>query len=420
MSARRRRRGFTLIELLVVISIIGVLVGLLLPAVQQAREAARRAKCINNVRQIEIALHNFLSVKNAFPNAGTYGESVTTLTTSPLNSDNSSIVNDVGGTGVSISFTAGTPNDVGPLFSWVVDILPYLDQQALYNDFNRSRSSFSTTSSGTTATNAVLSDTDIETLRCPDDPTVQPNRGNLSYVVNGGFARWMFTSQTASGTGTTAPVYPKAWNGTATPPTTQSFALLWATAPGATTPAGDPNGYFKTGVMTLGTLAGNTPWDHKSSTTTFTDGMSQTILVGENILAGFSTQGTVTTNWATAHPNFCMFIGSDDIGGASGSSGGQCYTNLATTTATDNPNWASANKSGSMENINFGSINNVADGLSPFLNGKHPGIIVVGMADGSTRTISDQIDGTVYSKLITPSGSTLNGMKQQPLQSDAY
>jgi prepilin-type N-terminal cleavage/methylation domain-containing protein/prepilin-type processing-associated H-X9-DG protein len=66
----QRRRGFTLIELLVVIAIIAVLIALLLPAVQAAREAARRAQCVNNLKQIGLALHNYESANGGFPTAG--------------------------------------------------------------------------------------------------------------------------------------------------------------------------------------------------------------------------------------------------------------------------------------------------------------------------------------------------------------
>src|SRR5881227_647813 len=65
-----RRHGFTLIELLVVIAIIAVLIALLLPAVQAAREAARRAQCVNNLKQMGLALHNYHSSNDCFPPAG--------------------------------------------------------------------------------------------------------------------------------------------------------------------------------------------------------------------------------------------------------------------------------------------------------------------------------------------------------------
>ena len=135
--AGRKTRGFTLIELLVVIAIIGVLVALLLPAVQQAREAARRTQCRNSLKQLGLALHNYHDAMSTFP------------------------------TGV-----------MGPNYkpNWRVHLLPYLDQAVIYNrlDFqiNANIGAFSSrNTAGTfgygTGANSILKGLAIPVYNCP-------------------------------------------------------------------------------------------------------------------------------------------------------------------------------------------------------------------------------------------------------------
>ncbi len=108
-----KARGFTLIELLVVIAIIAILVALLLPAVQQAREAARRSSCKNNLKQIGLALHNYHDVYNVFPYSTSADGAMDAGT---------------GRTAVTTQFTLNHRGWLG--------VLPYLEQAALYDQFN--------------------------------------------------------------------------------------------------------------------------------------------------------------------------------------------------------------------------------------------------------------------------------------------
>jgi prepilin-type N-terminal cleavage/methylation domain-containing protein/prepilin-type processing-associated H-X9-DG protein len=138
------RSGFTLIELLVVIAIIAVLIALLLPAVQAAREAARRAQCVNNLKQLGIALHNYENSNLAFPPAG----KAINLTTSP-------------------------PSVVFPDYGWSSNarILSYVEGGALFNALNFSVEYNDLSGSNFTGASAV-----VNLFLCPS--TARPNGNN--------------------------------------------------------------------------------------------------------------------------------------------------------------------------------------------------------------------------------------------------
>jgi len=160
----RSRRGFTLIELLVVIAIIAVLIALLLPAVQAAREAARRAQCVNNLKQLGLAIHNYASANGSFPPGRVWG---------PRPSKNN-------------------PADFPTIFSgtqnttWFVLMLPQFEQQALYNAFNFALGSEGYDGGGLAVAagmfaNSTIAATKISIFQCPSDRVQQ-------FQINPGYA----------------------------------------------------------------------------------------------------------------------------------------------------------------------------------------------------------------------------------------
>lgn len=148
-------KGFTLIELLVVISIIAVLAALILPGIQNSREAARRAQCLSRMRNVGTALHSYASAQNGrLPYLR--GE-------------------------FDINWGTSALPDSRPA-PWSVHLLPYLEQTSLWE---RLQTSDNDTPADPNSTAGLLA-TNIQVYTCPDDPNAE-SAGNLTFVANAGY-----------------------------------------------------------------------------------------------------------------------------------------------------------------------------------------------------------------------------------------
>jgi prepilin-type N-terminal cleavage/methylation domain-containing protein len=369
--SRPQRRGFTLIELLVVISIIAVLMSLILPAVQQAREAGRRTQCMNNQKNIALGAIAYATARRGkLPASGYYG-----------------------------LVTASTPS-LYPQRSWVVELLPNLDQGPLADRWRRDALWNDTTAPKADLTNAAIGQTNIGALTCPDDDSAFAQNGGLSYVANNGFGDTsVIVDLTLS-------------NGFASlghHPLAEPFN--WVTVAN-----GDPNGSVGDGapsqeidvVITRDTgvfwPSADVPQipnaDYSANIGTIPDGASNTIMFSENVNAGI-------TSWANPDIRSGSFIVPLDSNGVSGALFGAAEQMAA---------------AGIPWRLNAAKIG--PEGTSPYPNSNHPGVIVMAFCDGTVRPIAETIDTNVYTRLVTPGGSKLRsfgGFKEEiPISENSF
>ncbi len=345
-ASRSNRSGFTLIELLVTISIIALLMALILPAIQSAREASRRVTCANHLRNVALAVLNETESQKRFPAAAYWG--------------------------------GPDKNNPGPHHNWVVDILPWIDRRDLADRWNMDEL---LTSPG----NRQLADTHIAVLTCPSDISVN-GAGDLSFAVNGGIGESTLLNNVQdcivdpfnhvldlNGNGLVC-VAPGVDEGTPSDRTVFKYLGLFF----------NENWGFETGPGYQGTVRHHRP-------DSVTDGMSNTLLLAENVRTGYDPYAG-GSNWSSADSRRTKVYFSHRI----------CASNVCSAGNVDLNRANSGDQS-----INSGKA--APEGEAPWPSSFHPGGVNVAFADGRVQFLSEGIDGRVYYSLFTPQGSRLQG-----------
>ncbi len=361
-SGAAHRTGFTLIELLVVISIIAVLMSLILPAIQNARSAARRTQCLNRIRQVGLAMHAFAAKQpdNRFPPYGTWGD-----------------FQNAGGI-----WQSGGP--IGAqMKSWVVHVLSELDRQDIFDRWDHDEKHDSTNLGDDGVSNLnLIQNYSLSVLTCPDDETAVGTNGTLSFVVNAGYAHIDGPlDNTGSGWGGAN------YHGNNKPD-------LDLNVNGTVNDDEDRELFRRTGVCWREVVDKNgdgRPTPRKNASHTFDtvyDGLSNTILLTENVNAGDK------QSWGDPDPRNCAFVYPLDPNPTG---------HVPPLTAADY--FATA----PMDPLHpYGAINKARggpEGERPFPNSGHFGGVNIVMCDGSAQFLDENIDLSVYARLISPAGS---------------
>jgi len=374
-SRRAIARGFTLIELLVVIAIIAVLIALLLPAVQAAREAARRAQCTNNLKQLGLAVHNYLSQQNCFPALMT----------------NISAANQTSGL---------DPLGVSWPLDWTASLLPQLEQQPLYNSLNWC---FGAGSYPPAPPNSTVMYTKVASLLCPSENLATPSYpvGFKNYVANIGGPPVIY-----AWTGVFAPMQPSPGNfpGVAPGYVNNNCGVVGVQS---ITDGTSNTAMLSENLLGSGPAASSVSLSSSQRDTTYLFPSGVNMPVDQGATAGNSVLLFVKT--CQALPGTTL-----GFGGLPPASGNMWISgNTNSTLLWDSYNhWLPPNSIGcdNQADGNTGGWGSYSDGMPPASN--HPGGVNVGMADGHVQFLKSTISLPAWWALGTRAGGEIIGSDQ--------